>query len=239
MTDASLIALVGDHNPDVTAHVAIPKALEIAAQRSGHPVEWQWIHTTALTGRAAEALTSFDAVWCVPASPYASMDGALDAIRHAREGGLPFLGTCGGYQHAILEFARNVLGHVEADNAEVNPDAEMPLINALVCALVEQSGEILFIEGSRIAEIHGEARVTEKYHCSYGLAPEYAGLFDGTALRITGLDLNGEPRTFELAGHSFFIGTAYQPERSALAGEPHPLIDAFVAAAAARRSLAA
>ena len=239
MTHASRIALIGDHNPEVTAHVAIPKALEIAAQRSGHPVEWAWIHTTDLTGRAADALADFEAVWCVPASPYASMEGALDSIRHARESGLPFLGTCGGYQHAILEFARTVLGHAEADNAEVNPDAEMPLINALVCALVEQSGEILFTEGSRIADIHGGTRVTEKYHCSYGLAPQYAGLFDGSALKITGADAEGDPRAFELQGHPFFIGTAYQPERSALVGEPHPLIDAFVAAAAARPSLAA
>ena len=230
MANLNRIALVGDYRPDITAHVAIPKALEIAAASTGYPTEGVWVATTALQS-PADALRAFDAVWCVPGSPYASMDGALGAIRHARETGMPFLGTCGGYQHAVLEFARNVLGYAEADNAEVNPDAEMPLVAPLACALVEQHGDIAFAAGSHIAQLHGAMRVTEKYHCSYGIAPEYVGLFDDSALDITGFDANGEPRAFEIKSHPFFIGTAYQPERSALLGASHPLIQAFVSAA--------
>ena len=184
-------------------------------------------------------LREFDAVWCVPASPYADMDGALGAIRHARETGMPFLGTCGGYQHAVLEFARNALEQTEADNSEVNPTAKMPLIAPLFCALVEQSGDINFTPGSHIEKIHGKSCVTEKYHCSYGIARRYIGLFDQTALDIAGFDRDGDPRTIEIKSHPFFIGTAYQPERSALAGRSHPLIEAFVSAAAGKLSLAA
>lgn len=156
----------------------------------------------------------------------------MNAIRHAREDGLPFLGTCGGYQYAALEFARHVLGLTKADNGEVDPDAEMPLIAPLSCALVEQSGDIRFAEGSMLARIHGATRVTETYHCSYGIAPDFVGLFDDSALSVAGADMDGEPRAFELLSHPFFIGTAYQPERLALSGQPHPLINAFVAATA-------
>jgi CTP synthase len=232
------IALIGDYSPDVVAHVAIPKAIEIASTSTGHPTTGAWVATTALQ-HSADALREFDAVWCVPASPYASMDGALSGIRHARETRMPFLGTCGGYQHAVLEFARNVLGYSKADNVEVNPDAEMPLVAPLACALVEQHGDIEFVAGSNMAKLHGATRVREKYHCSYGIAPQYVGLFDESVLDFTGFDANGEPRAFEIKTHPFFIGTAYQPERSALLGVAHPLVQAFVSAIAGKLTYAA
>ena len=231
MAEIKTIALVGDYSPDVTAHIAIPRALDMSSADTLHAIEAVWIPTHELS-TSVKALQSVHAVWCVPASPYVSMEGALNAIRYARENGLPFLGTCGGYQHAALEFARHVLGLTKADNGEVNPDAEMPLIAPLSCALVEQSGDIAFDEGSMLARIHGATRVTETYHCSYGIAPDLVGLFDDSALRVTGVDAEGEPRAFELVSHPFFIGSAYQPERSALSGKPHPLINAFVTAAA-------
>ena len=237
MAEIKRIALVGDYNPDVLAHIAIPKAIDIASKTSDQPIECDWIETIDFRN-PVEALREFDAVWCVPASPYNNMDGALGAIRLARETGLPFLGTCGGYQHAALEFARNVLGLAKADNGEVNADAEMPLIAPLACTLVEQSGEIVFVPDSRIAKIHGATRVTETYHCSYGLAPRYLNLFDDSELDIAGFDNQGDPRTIEIKSHPFFIGTAYQPERSALSNQSHPLIEAFIAAAAGKLSMA-
>lgn len=114
MKNAARIALVGDYDPAVTAHQAIPPALRLAAQHLGVEVGAEWVHTATLgvaRGGAEESLRGYTAVWCVPASPYASEAGALAAIRHARESGLPFLGTCGGFQHAVLEYIRNVLGH--------------------------------------------------------------------------------------------------------------------------------
>ncbi len=75
----------------------------------------------------------------MPASPYASADGAFAAIRFARENARPFLGTCGGFQHAVIEYARNVIGITDADHAETNPGADMPLIAPLACSLVEVS----------------------------------------------------------------------------------------------------
>jgi CTP synthase (UTP-ammonia lyase) len=229
------IGLVGDYSQDVRAHAAIPQAAELAAHGlhdMSRSVETCWLETPSLVDAGEQVLSSFDALWCVPGSPYASMDGALCAVRFARERGVPFLGTCGGFQHALIEYARNVLGLVEADHAESNPSAALPLIAPLACSLVGERGTITLRPGSRIAAIYGRSETVEAYHCSFGLAPRYQSLLEHGAMRITGVDSNGDARVVELADHPFFIGTLYQPELSAFAGVAHPLIRAFLEAAA-------
>jgi CTP synthase (UTP-ammonia lyase) len=233
MPHPTRIALVGDHDPAVTAHAAIPLALARAAEGLGAPLEWAWVGTDEVDpARPAERLAGFHGVWCVPASPYRSFEGALAAIRHAREGGVPFLGTCGGFQHAVIEFARGVLGHAGADHAESNPQAEMALVAPLSCSLVGARGRVHLRDGGRARERYGAASAEEAYHCSYGLNPAHAPLLAGSALRVTGVDDGGEVRIVELEGHPFFVATLFQPERAALAGAAHPLVDAFAAAAA-------
>lgn len=232
MTNNIRIGLIGDFNPQVKAHVAIPQALELAAQEIKQEVEVSWLATTLLEHSPEILRSGYDALWCVPASPYASLEGALTAIRFAREQGIPFLGTCGGSQHALIEYARNVLGLTEADHAESNPSASLPLIAPLLCALVEASDTILLKPGSRTATIYGVEAIVEQYHCSFGLNSQYLSLFEQSGLRITGVDNNGEARAFELDEHPFFIGTLFQPERSAFAGVVHPLIKAFLQAVA-------
>ncbi len=223
------LGLIGDYNPEVPAHQAIPRALALAAEALGtRPVEPTWIPTAALAQGVGTLLTGFCGLWCVPASPYASLDGALFAIRYARQNRVPFLGTCGGFQHALLEYARNALGIAEADHAESNPSSAMPLIARLACSLVEKEDRILLQEGSRVRGIYGRAEINEPYRCSFGLNPRYEARLNDGRLRFTGRDAAGEVRVFELAEHPFFIGTLFQPERSALRAKTHPLICAYV-----------
>src|SRR5688572_32967307 len=87
-----LIALVGDFSESVPAHRAVPRALELAVAATKHEVTWRWVHTTEIHDPATD-LAESAAVWAVPASPYANMEGALDAIQWARDTGRPFLGT--------------------------------------------------------------------------------------------------------------------------------------------------
>jgi CTP synthase (UTP-ammonia lyase) len=223
------IALVGDYNATVTAHIAIPKALELSSQFLNVALEYQWLGTETIT--ETRMLESYDALWCVPASPYKNMDGALKAIRFAREKPIPFLGTCGGYQHALLEFAHNVLGYKDADHAETNPDATMPLVAPLSCALIETADSVTLTPNSKLAEIYADSEVTEMYRCRYGLNPEYVSLFEKSGLVISAVDANNEPRAMELTNHPFFVGVGFQPERSSLKGQTHPLVTAFVKAA--------
>ncbi len=219
------IALVGDYQEEVIAHQAIPKALKLAADQIKQPIDVEWLDTELIS---STNLSVFSGIWCVPASPYNNMDNAISAIQFAREHALPFLGTCAGYQHAVIEYARNVLGFQHADNAEVSPDASMPLISGLSCKLVEVSDSISLTEHSQAAKLYQTTVIEEDYHCSFGVNVKYLNIFDHSDLHFTGFDNQNDPRVFELQYHPFFIGTAFQPERSALREDNHPLITAFV-----------
>lgn len=225
------IALVGDYHPKVTAHRAIPRALELAARTLGIEVETEWLPTESLPDAAPCRFDDFHGLWCVPASPYRSEAGALNAIRLSREGQRPFFGTCGGFQHAILEYARNVAGIRGAAHAENDPDASEQVIAPLACGLVEATGDVLIEPGTRLATAYGGTTAREIYHCRYGLNPRFANLFGSGRLQATARDANGEIRAVELADHPFFVATLFQPERAALTGQAHPLVNAFVAAA--------
>ncbi|MBS0633582.1 MAG: CTP synthase [Verrucomicrobia bacterium] len=224
------IALVGDYSTDVPAHRAIPIALELAAADLGRPIASRWVHTSELHDAPAQ-LADCTAIWVVPASPYANMAGALAAIRFARETKRPFLGTCGGFQHALIEYARNVLGLTGADHAETNPTATTLVVTPLSCSLVEATGTLHLAPGSLIRSAYGRDTVTEGYRCNYGPAPVHRAAFERAGLRFTAFDESGEIRAAELpvATHPFFVGTLFQPERAALRGKLPPLICAFIA----------
>ena len=181
---------------------------------------------------AATRVSGFSGLWCVPASPYRSMEGALLAIRYARESGVPFLGTCGGFQHAVIEYARNVLGWADAEHAETAPDAARAVISLLECPLVETSGVVRFVPGSRIATAYGAPEAREGYRCRYGLNAEFRSALLAAPLRATAEDEDGEVRAVELDGHPFFVATLFQPERASLAGKSAPLAVALVRACA-------
>ena len=107
-------------------------------------------------------------MWSVPASPYKDMGGALSAIKFARENNVPFLGTCGGFQHAVIEYFRNVIGIKDADHLEVNPGTSTPVISPLSCSMVEKNGDIFFEDGTIVKKLYNTEKTNETYHCDYG-----------------------------------------------------------------------
>jgi CTP synthase (UTP-ammonia lyase) len=226
-----LLALIGDHSATVIAHRAIPVALARARAETNGSLDWRWVATRDIRD-AARDLAEFAAVWVVPASPYENMSGALDAIRFARETKRPFLGTCGGFQHALIEFARNVAGLATADHAETNPDGDTLVVTQLACSLVEKTNTLRLAPGSLIRAAYGRDTATEGYRCNYGPAPEHRARLEQAGLRFTAFDEAGEVRAAELATsvHPFFVGTLFQPERAALREQTPPLVRAFVRA---------
>jgi CTP synthase (UTP-ammonia lyase) len=186
---------------------------------------------------AEDDLSGFDAIWVTPGSPYPSATGAIAAVRAARERGIPFLGTCGGFQHALIEFARDVCG-LDAGHAEYLPedqgaDPERFLIIPLACSLVGHEGAVRVEPGSLAERILGAERTIERYHCSFGLNPDYLDTLRAHGLRFSGRDDDGQVRIAELPGHPFFLGTLFQPELAGDGTRPHPIIRALAAAAAA------
>lgn len=226
------IALVGDRNESIVAHRAIPAALRLAAETLDVDVAFEWVATDTI--HDTSALRRFDGLWCVPGSPYRSMEGALLAIEYARSQPVPFLGTCGGFQHAVVEYARNVMGWADAEHAESSAEGGRAVIAQLACALVEVGGDVHFAPNTRVTNAYGAAHAHEGYHCSYGINPRFADALVAGPMKVSARDDAGDIRAIELDGHLFFVATLFQPERAALKNIAPPLVIAFIRACASR-----
>ena len=218
------IALVGDYNDQQKSHPAVSKALSAATEGEAAGV---WIPTDSV-GKGG-SLAEYDGIWCVPGMPYRSADGALAAIRHARMSRTPFLATSAGFQYTLIEYARNVLGFADADHQKTNPNAAMPLISPLGCALAGMKARVRFTDGSLLRKAYRVVESVEHYHCSFGLNGRYRRLIEGGHLYVAAVDDQQEIRAVELDGHPFFVATLFQPEMGAL---PNPLVGAFAVACA-------
>ncbi len=231
------IALIGDRSDSVPAHSRIPTILAALRAPGVEPIEPYWLASTAIESSADVA--GFDGIWVVPGSPYENMDGVLTAVRTARTGGLPLLGTCGGFQHILLEFARDVCGLSRVAHAEIEPGAEELLLVPLACKLFGEEAEVVISDGTVAAGAMGAGPTTERYFCRFGLDRSYERILEGNGMVISGRDADGEARVVELPGHPFLVGTLFQPELSSDATWVHPLIVAFCAAVRGRTGMAA
>lgn len=228
MTDSRL-ALVGDRSPHVRAHVRIPELLDALRRHDRLDLDTYWIPTGDVD---PAVLSGFDGIWLLPGSPYRSQAGAVTAVHTARTGGIPFLGTCGGCQHAILEYARNVCGLGGAGHAEYTPDTDQPVIAPLACSLVGHEAAVNLAPGSLAEQVLGAERTVERYHCAYGLNTSYLDVLTRHGLRFSGHDDDGEVRAVELPDHPFFLATLFQPELLGATPRPHRIIRAFAGAVA-------
>lgn len=226
------IGIVGDYQATNETHLATTASIGHSAEAAGLMIDVSWVPTAAVASDQEAALNGFQALLIAPGSPYESMDGALEAIRVARTRGVPLLGTCGGFQHVVLEFARNVLGVVDADHAEYDPSASNLFITPLSCSLAGQQMDVELRPGTLAATTYGSLAATERYYCNFGLNPERLPALVSGGLVVSGEDHNGEVRIMELPGHRFFVATLFVPQASSTADRPHPLVSAFVRAAA-------
>ena len=216
------IALVGDRSPSVRAHVRIPQLIDALRRRDGVVLDPYWVPSA----EAHENLDGFDGIWVVPGSPYESAEGAIQAARTAREHNIPFLGTCGGFQHALLMLARDLAG-IDAAHAEYGESEGELVIVELACSLVGHEGAISYEPGTLMQEIMGTDRSVERYHCSYGLDPAYLQRLRDAGVVFSAHDDAGDVRALELPGHPFFLGTLFQPELAGDGTRAHPVIRAF------------
>ncbi len=219
------IAIVGDFRAGYEPHAVTNDFFAHAAAHSDFEVAASWLPTDQVT---AAALRNFDALWIAPGSPYRSMEGALTAIRFARENRLPLGGACAGFQHVVLEYVRNVLGIANAAHAEYDPPAGSVLVlHRLVCVVAGKELPITFAAGSLAAQAYGRTDIVERYYCSFGLNPEFRQRLRD--LRVTGWDDLDEARVVELQGHPYFVATLFVPQSTPT--QPHPLALAFLNAA--------
>lgn len=222
------IALVGEFDPAFPPHAATTAACAHSASALRAQITATWISTEDAT---LDALRDVSGVWIAPGSPYRNLANTLAAVRYAREKGIPCLGTCGGFQHIILEYARNVLGFQDAQHAEYDPYASDLFVTELECSLAGRELLVALVPESRVARVYGAVEAREQYYCNFGINPDKTELLRSGDLQITGSDAKGEVRVAELPTHPFFIGTLFVPQLRSSPKHPHPLVTAFIGAA--------
>jgi CTP synthase (UTP-ammonia lyase) len=239
------IGILGDFNPEFPSHHATNAALQHAAAKLHLRLESQWIPTPSLVDTGSgKILEGFDGLWASPGRPYKSFDGMLQGIEFARRRDWPFLGTCGGFQYALIEFARNVLGIADADSAENNSGSKNIVIYPVACAVTGRLGdapklsgtvpEIRLRPGSYLQSFYGKDKevVTEQFFCNFEVNPEYEWASMEAGFPVVARGEKGEIRAIESPAHRFFVAMLYQPQLSSTEKDPHPVVLAFVQAAA-------
>ncbi len=235
------IGIVGDWKPGYRGHLATDSALRHAAIGVGSRIENVWLSTVALEMASSESeLETFDGLFMTPGTPYASLPGALRALRFARERGWPLLATCGGFQHLLLEFAIDAAGIADGQHGDYGVTGGTQVIVRVACGVPDRvagapalSGRIrvTLLPPSQVSDIYGSSETDEEFACNWELNPAVRDALEKAGLRIVGLGEQGETRATELPGHPFFVGVLFQPQLSSTASTPHPVIRAFCAAA--------
>jgi CTP synthase (UTP-ammonia lyase) len=216
------VVLLGDRTPTAVTH----RALDELAARLAPDVELRWCGTDAVD---ACDLDSVDGVWVGPGTPYADEAAVLAILATRRERGLPTLGTCGGFQHMVVEFARAVAGVAGAAHEETDPAATDVVVAALECRLVGEVRQVTCVPGTRMAGICGVEPFPGFHYCGYGVNPARQGDLEAAGLVLSAYAPDAGVEAIELPMHPFYVGTLFQPQMTVLDGGPvHPLVTAFV-----------
>jgi CTP synthase (UTP-ammonia lyase) len=224
------IAVVGDRDTSLLTH----RELDAAIARMPTSVHARWLGTDRLP------LDEVDGVWLAPGTPYRDDDAVYALIADVRERGVPFLGTCGGFQYSLVEFARNVAGVAEVAHEESDPGARDPVVGLLGCSLVGARREVTAVPGTRLAAISGTEPFLAFHWCNYGLSDGWIDRLTAAGMVVSAHAEDAGVEAIELPSHPFFVATLFQPQVGAANGIPlHPLIGALCSAAARRRSLTA
>jgi CTP synthase len=244
--DEVTIGLVGKYVDLPDAYLSVVESLKHAAAANGATVTIRWIPAEEVDGLLAEShLEGLDGILVPGGFGIRGIEGKIEAIRHAREHDVPFLGLCLGLQCAVIEFGRSILGHPNANSTEFDPTTPDPIID-----LMEDQNDVEDIGGTMrlgiypakltpgtITErLYGESVVYERHRHRWEVNNRYRSELEDGGLVLAGISPDDRlVEIIELPGHPFFIGSQFHPEFKSRPDNPHPLFDGFMAAALKRR----
>lgn len=224
----SKIAILGDFNPIYHTHHALNDSILQVSNHLGTFVQCDWISTDVFDTKTVFDKGLYSSLWIAPGSPYKDFNNVLDVIRYARVNNIPTLGNCGGFQHMVIEFARNVCGITHADHEETSADSDDLVIHRLACSLAGLEEDLTIIDQkSIIYSILQKQKFAARYFCSYGLNEKYHNVLQQNGLAFTSRSDEGAIRSFELKSHPFFVGTLFQPALVSGNNEPNPILVEF------------
>lgn len=220
------IALVGDFDEKMHTHLSLNESIRHCKPHLSFELEARWVSTL----HCREIMSTpdlYNGIWVAPGSPYKNESNVLELIRWARENNIPMLGSCGGFQFMVLEYARNRLGITDAGHAESGYSLN-PVISMLSCSLRGQEEHISIPDKeSWLFDVFQSHTVLARYYCSYGVNPTYYETLNQHPFVFSAFSSTGEVRAFELRGHRFFRGTLFQPSLDSTEEKANPLILSF------------
>jgi CTP synthase (UTP-ammonia lyase) len=179
------------------------------------------------------APADFDGVWLVPGSPYLDDDAVYAALAVVRVNKIPFLGTCGGLQYAVIEYLRNALGR-PASHAESDGIDEHNAVASMACSLYGEERTVSPAPGSRFAS-WVERPFVGMHYCNYAPTAQAIRLLGDAGVMVGAVTEDGTAEVLEFPDHPFYVASLFQPHIGAASGQPiHPLVGAFVAAVSSR-----
>ena len=246
-TETVTIGLVGKYVDLPDAYLSVVEAIRHGALNNDVKAELRWIPAEDMTGLySVNHMEGLDGILVPGGFGPRGIEGKIEAIRHARENNVPFLGLCLGLQCAVIEYARNVAGLANAHSAEFEPMAPHRVIDLMESQQeVSEKGGTMRLglyaaklqEDSLVRSLYGEAVVYERHRHRYEVNNKYRGDLEKAGLRLCGVSPDDRlVEIIELPGHPFFVASQFHPELKSRPDNPHPLFDGFIAAAKHRSS---
>ena len=240
------IALVGKYVHLRDSYKSLHESLVHGGLASGVVIDIEYIDSEELTvENIEERLAGMDGILVPGGFGGRGTEGKIQAIRLARESGMPFFGICLGMQMAVVEYARHVCGLTDANSTEFDPDAKHPVIDLMPDQRgVKAKGGTMRLgaypcvlkEGSVAADIYGAREISERHRHRYEFNNDFREAITQAGMVLSGLSPDERlVEMVELPNHPHFVGCQFHPEFKSRPHAPHPLFTRFVTAARERR----
>ncbi|HVZ73975.1 MAG TPA: CTP synthase [Polyangia bacterium] len=236
------IGLVGKYVDLVESYKSLNEALIHGGIGNDCRVNLHHIDSEEIERRGAAALlSSMDGVLVAPGFGSRGIEGKIEAVRYARENGVPFFGICLGLQMAVIEFARDVAGLKGANSTEIDPKTPYPVVDFMPEQRnITEKGATMRLgaypcilgAGTKAAAAYGTTEISERHRHRYEVNNDYREALTSKGLIISGLSPDRRlVEMIELPNHPYFVGCQFHPEFKSRPQAPHPLFQSFIAAA--------
>ncbi|MDQ6827327.1 MAG: CTP synthase, partial [Gemmatimonadota bacterium] len=237
------IAIVGKYTALIDSYKSVQEALIHGGIANDVGVDLSWLSSDVFTSseKAETILAEFDGLLVPGGFGVRGVEGMVEAIRFARESGLPFFGICLGMQTAVIEFARGKCGLDDSHSSEFAPECAHPVISLMESQQhVTDMGGTMRLgaypcrlkPGSLAAEMYGVPEISERHRHRYEFSNAYRDLFSENGMVLSGLSPDGSlVEMIEIPDHPWYIGCQFHPELKSRPTRPHPLFAGFVGAA--------
>jgi CTP synthase len=236
------IGLVGKYVDLVESYKSLNEALMHGGIGNDCRVNLHHIDSEEIEKRGAPALLAdMDGILVAPGFGSRGIQGKIDAVRYAREQGVPFFGICLGLQMAVIEFARNVVGLKNANSTEMEPNTPYPVVDLMPdqrnvtdkgATMRLGSYPCVLAAGSKAAASYGASEISERHRHRYEVNNDFREALTGHGMLLSGASPDRRlVEMIELPQHPYFVACQFHPEFKSRPQAPHPLFQSFVAAA--------